>query len=674
MPWVRLHATKDYLDMVTRLEAFPSIHQTFNLVPSLIDQLLEYLPPLNHSDDFLDVSRKPANQLSEEERRFILQWFFLAQWERMIKPAARYHDLLAKRGARIMDEEWPAVEKRFTTQDYLDLQVWFNLVWIDPWLRRQDPQLRRIEEKAGPFSEEDKRTVLQAQLALIGRVLPAYRAAAQRGQIELTTSPYYHPILPLLCDTNAARIALPQLPLPKTAFRHPEDARWHLQQALRSHQERFGLPAKGLWPSEGSVGDEVGQLASEAGLRWIATDEAILWRSLQAPRDPSRLYRPYRLARPAGETAVIFRDRELSDLLGFVYTQWEPKAAASDFLRRLGEIEARAQRQPAPALVSIILDGENAWEHYPDDGHDFFMRLYEGLAADARFQCVTVSEFLDTHPVSTAEPLPHLFSGSWIDANFATWIGHAEKNAAWELLADAREALSGIDRADPKRGRAWQALGIAEGSDWMWWFGDTHFSAQADEFDRLFRRHVSNVYELAGLPVPEQLHRPIRQPVLQTVLAPTGPVGAVIDGRETTYYEWLYAGSINLRQQYGAIQRGNQCLRSLYYGSNGKACCLRIDLDHDAWQALGRWTLTVTLGGMPIMLTAAGPSASVPVRSAVGHLIELEVPLEALALTPNRTVTLAIVLAEHGEVIERYPVNGVFELPALAVETGATAW
>ena len=256
MPWVRLHATKDYLAMLKRLEPFPSIHQTFNIVPSLLDQLEEYLPPANRTDTFFELSQKSATQLSEQDQRLILQWFFMANLERMIKPYPRYHDLLAKRGPHVSEDDWPRVQKRFHAQDYLDLQVWFNLVWIDPWLRRQDPALAQLETKGAHFSEGEKRDVLERHRALIAQIIPAYRQAAARGQIEVTTSPYYHPIIPLLCDLRSSLAALPHLPLPQITFRHPEDAQWHLQQGLLRHQAAFGVRAAGVWPPEGSVSED----------------------------------------------------------------------------------------------------------------------------------------------------------------------------------------------------------------------------------------------------------------------------------------------------------------------------------------------------------------------------------------------------------------------------------
>ncbi len=684
MPWVRLHAAKDYVDMLKRLEPFPAIHQTFNFVPSLLDQLEAYLPPADRSDRFLELSEKPAAELSPEERRFLLQWFFLAHPDRMIKPHPRYHDLLAKRGMHVSEAEWPAIQKRFRTQEYLDLQVWFNLAWIDPWLRSQDPELAQLERKGSHFTEEEKRRVLEAHRALIAQVIPLHRAAAERGQIELTTSPYYHPIMPLLCDLRAAQTALPHVALPKAPFRHPEDARWHLQTALARHQAAFGAPARGLWPPEGSVSEEAVRLAAEAGIRWIATDEEILWRTLKAPRSPSALYRPHLLRRKAGEVAIVFRDRELSDLVGFVYSQWDARPAVEDFMKRLSAVYEQFRNAERPALVSIILDGENAWEFYPNDGHDFLMSLYGALASDDRFRCVTVSEFLQQYPLDHAESLPELFSGSWIDGNFATWIGHPEKNAAWEHLARAREALASQNRETPEGLQAWQNLGAAEGSDWMWWFGDTHFSAQAEEFDQLFRTHLANAYRAARLEPPQALASPIRRRTVQpSIHAPTGLLQPTIDGRESSYYEWLYAGRLDLRQQYAAIHRGEQCLRQVSYGFNHTHYYLRIDLDRTALLRIPAWAIQVTwssalqiqVGPAPEGITARTLlPESVTLPCAMDRLIELAIPRHLVPLQANEPLQMALMLRGGEEVLEQYPPQGMFELATSPAELEAHAW
>ena len=685
MPWVRLHAAKDYVDMVKRLEEFPTIHQTFNIVPSLVDQLEEYLPPRNQSDAFLEVSRKPAAALSEQDQRFVLQWFFLANVDRMIKPYPRYHDLLAKRGVHFNDEDWPIIQKRFHTQDYLDLQVWFNLAWIDPWLRHQDPVLKSLETKGAQFSEEEKLYVLEAHLALLSQVIPIYRSAAQQGRIELTTSPYYHPIMPLLCDLRTAHVALPQLRLPERTFRHPEDARWHLQQGLARHHEAFGQQAQGLWPPEGSVSEEFVKLAMESGLRWIATDEEILWRTLKTSRAPSILYRPHLLRRKGGQLAIVFRDRELSDLIGFVYSQWDPKVAVADFIKRLGEISQQFRSAVQPALVSIILDGENAWESYANDGHDFFMGLYAALANDGRFRCVTVSEFLDTFPVDQTESLPELFSGSWIDGNFSTWVGHPEKNAAWQALSETRDALASMSREDPRTQQAWKSLGIAEGSDWMWWFGETHFSAQAMEFDQLFRAHLANAYHFSGLEVPPTLQTPIRRQTASPIYAPTGIIHPTVDGRETSYYEWLYAGRFDLTQQYSAMHRGAQGLRRLYYGFDETFQYLRLDVDPGVLVQLPSWTVTFDFAqGVHICLirNSTGVRADVIPQGiakllwSFDRLFELAIPLTAFGLSSehHNTLELAVTFSAAEEVLERYPTQGTLALTTSLAELESQNW
>lgn len=681
MPWVRLHAAKDYVDMVERLAAFPKIHQTVNVVPILLDQLEDYLPPANRTDAFLELSRKEAATLSQSEQRFILQWFFMAHLERMIKPFPQYHDLLAKRGLGVREDAWPEVMRRFRPEDYLDLQVWFNLVWIDPWLRRQDPELARLEAKGRQFTEAEKRYVLDQHLRLIGRVIPTYRAAAERGQIELTTSPYYHPIVPLLCDTRSAKAGLPQAPLPEPGFRRPEDARWHVREALRRHQAAFGRPARGMWPSEGSVSEEAVAIACESGIGWIATDEEILWRTLKTGRTPAALYRPHLIQRPAGRIAIVFRDRELSDLLGFVYSRWEPKAAAADFLKRLETIHRQTEGLSRPPLVSIILDGENTWESYRDDAHEFFTELYAGLSREERFRCVTVSEYLDQYPLDGEPSLPELFPGSWIDGNFATWIGHPQKNAAWSYLSDARQALEGADRNGP----AWRSLGAAEGSDWFWWFGDTHFSMQADDFDRLFRTHLANAYRGAGLTPPEMLDRPIRTAAGRPPSVPTGMIQPVIDGRETSYYEWLYAGRVDLTRQYGAIQRGGQCLRALYFGFDRERYYIRLDLENAQLMARSPWAIELSIGAARVRVEPADGGirgtvsdvegdTPVAISCALGRILEIAIPTAPLGLKPGARFPLAVSLVQGGEVMERYPEHGTLDLTASEADLEAQSW
>ncbi len=709
MPWVRLHGTKDYLDMVKILEEFPTLHQTFNLVPSLIEQLEEYLPPHHQSDAFLDLSAKPASELTDTEKRFVLEWFFMANWDHMVKPYPRYYDLLAKRGWSVSEDAWPEVLKRFKTQDLLDLQVWFNLAWIDPWLRQRDQELTALETKGSQFSEPDKQLVLAKHRALLSQILPAYRAAAERGQIELTTSPFYHPIMPLVCDTRRAHVALPKMALPTSTFRHPEDARWQLAEGLRHHQARFGQRPQGIWPPEGSVSEELVALAIDEGVRWIATDEEILWRTLRASRAPSQLYRPHRLHRKGKDLAIIFRDRELSDLLGFVYSQWDAAIAVKDFLRRCEDLYQQFRSVPEPALVSIILDGENAWEFYPRDGHEFFRGLYTALSKDDRFRLVTVSEFLAQYPLQQQPSLPELFAGSWIDGNFATWIGHAEKNAAWDFLAQARQTLQqtgpppspgtsesreGLARAclprlpeteEERRRQAWRSFFIAEGSDWMWWYGDTHSSAQDEEFDRLFRTHTANVYRFLGRPVPPALEQPIKFKAVQPLSEPTGPVHPIIDGLETDYYEWLYAGYLDLHKGYSAAHRGQQLLQTLLYGFDDTQVCFRLDLDRAGLQQLAQWRVRLECPDRQAALIIQGHADQVRTATWEGKtvqslscayrkILEVAVPKTLLAARPGETFQLRLSLEDQQQVLETYPTQGCFRLTIPPADFTSQAW
>ena len=754
MPWVRLHGSKDYLDMVSLLADFPNLHQTFNLVPSLIDQLEEYGAPQRRSDHLLELSRKPAAELTDSEKRAILEQCFMANVEQMIKPHGRYDDLFAKRGAVVGEADWPGVLKRFKTQDYLDLQVWFNLVWIDPWLRRQEPVLAQLEAKGSRFTESEKQDLLDRQLGILTRIIPAYREAQARGQVELTTSPYYHPILPLVCDLKNAQVALLRLALPEATFRHPEDARWQTSRAIARHEQVFGRRPAGMWPPEGSVSEDVVRLAIEHGLRWIATDEEILWRTVKTARSPSMLYRPHLLRRKGGSTAIIFRDRELSDLIGFVYSQWEASVAIQDFLKRLEGIHQQFRAEPAPALVGIILDGENAWESYPQDGHPFLRGLYEALSRDERFRLVTVSEFLDLCPVDQQPSLPELFAGSWIDGNFATWIGHSEKNAAWSHLARMRQDLvaarpptpqaverpaaldtssvgssSATDTPSPERtlparspaervparsqatelgdaeqrnperaargesearggspDQAWRSFYAAQGSDWMWWFGDTHSSAQDEEFDRLFRMHLANVYRGLGQEVPEWLAAPIRAKTIGPLYEPTASMTPTIDGRDTTYYEWLYAGRVDLHKGYAAIHRGRQALQMLQYGFDQAHGFFRLDVDRqllaqrESWRIIlefphERTQITVEANqSSKIRAVLKNASSSQGLRCAYDRLIELALPKLLLGLKAGGMLHLRLALVCGAQTLERYPAHGTFQIPIPKDDFEASVW
>lgn len=484
LPWVRLHSVKDYLDMALLLEDFPDIRQTFNVVPCLLEQIEAYASG-SLSDKFLRLSYKCASELTIEEKGFIRENFFSADLKHVVSVHPRYYQLFLHRHS----------DYNFSDQDYLDLQVWFNLAWFDPRFRQDVPELRGLVKKARKFTEDEKRAVLDAQIKILKDIIPTYRRLQQEGRMEVSVTPYFHPILPLLFSSFTAKDANPQTPLPKTIFSHPEDAIWHVQEAVRYYTERFGVAPRGMWPGEMSVAMEILPILMKARMRWIVVDEGLLWKTFpKVKRDGRILYRPYG-ARIKGESlAVIFRDRFLSDLIGFEYQHWRTKDAVDNFMHHLLKIHEYFKDEDC--FIAVALDGENAWEYYRNDGNDFLRMLYARLSETRHVKTVTVSDYLTKHPVKHA--LPFLATGSWIHGDFNKWMGHPAKNRAWECLVQARSLLTEENFKDE---RLMKQIHILEGSDWFWWYGDKH-----KHFDELFRAHLKNFYRFLGKEPPQELN------------------------------------------------------------------------------------------------------------------------------------------------------------------------
>lgn len=503
LPWARLHALKDYRGMVDLLEPFPGVRATFNLVPSLVRQVEDYASGAG-TDRLLRVGLTPADMLTATDRAFLVANGFHASVERLIAPHPRYAEL---HGTREQSASW-------TVDDLRDLQVWHKLVWMDPDRLREDQRLGSLVAKGRGFSEDDKAALHAVEMEWLQSTVGAYRRACERRQVELSTSPFYHAILPLLCDTDAHLAAYPEAARPAQPFRHPIDAREQLTRAVRFHQERFGMPPQGLWPSEGAVSNLVVPIVAAEGLGWMATDEDVLARSLgeDLPRDgdglPLRaevLYRPYEVQAGGARVRVLFRDHALSDRIGFTYQSWQASHAVDDFLWRVRESARRfSERDPGPdPVIAVILDGENAWEHYEGGGRPFLRELYGRLQAATDIRTVTMAEAA----ADGARPLTSLFPGSWIHADFYIWAGHRDDQRAWSQLSAARAAFD--ERAPfvplAARDRAYEELLIAEGSDWFWWYGDDHSSPQDREFDEQFRHHIRKAYEALGVVAPAEL-------------------------------------------------------------------------------------------------------------------------------------------------------------------------
>ena len=704
LPWVRLHALKDYYGMVRLLEEFPQVHQTFNLVPSLVAQIEDYVAGTAR-DPFFDVAAKPARDLSGEERQFALQYLFQANQTNMIGRYPRYRELWEQ--FRPQDRDLERAVKQFQVQDFTDLQVLSQLAWFDEFFL-DDPEIAALILKGRGYSESDQQVVIRKQREFLAQVLPAYRAAAQRGGIEISASPFYHPILPLLCDTDLGRVSSPGLPLPELRFQHPEDAEEQLRRGLELHQRVFGLRPRGIWPSEGSVSDEVLALAHRLGLNWVATDEGVLGRSLGSHFDrdgagrlaaggAERLYTLYRYEKDLSAVHMLFRDHSLSDLIGFVYAGMPAAQAADDFTRKIRESAQPVLSAGKDAAVSIILDGENAWEYYPRSGREFLRRVYDAIQRSPDLEAVTVSQAIERH--QDFGRLPSLTPGSWIDANFNVWIGAPEDNRAWDFLSAARNFYAEAAPAAPEEQRvlAFEELLVAEGSDWNWWYGPEHHSANDRDFDELYRKHLSNAYQALGAAPPDALAQPILAGVARPYFAPqTAYIHPRIDGDLLGYFDWMGAATYTADRRSSAMHGRQFLLESAHAGidevnvyarldfarssreakldivlnldavrpdSPAPHCRLRLDVSL-AGGAIAAWKLEQHEGEEEIASSAQPGGAGLEVR--MRKVLEMKVPLATLRAAAGDKLRLRFSAWKGGLPTDSLPAEGCIELQVLS--------
>jgi alpha-amylase/alpha-mannosidase (GH57 family) len=522
-PWVYLHAIKDYADMAAHLERHPEVRAAVNFVPVLVDQLEDYADQFatgRARDPLLRVlARDPASPLAADERALVIDRCFHANHEKMVQPYPAYrglHDLysgLERQGRGALDY--------LSDQYFFDLVTWYHLVWTGETVRRGSELVTRLMAGGMGFTLADRRALVALLGEVVRGILPRYARLAASGRVELATSPHYHPIAPLLIDFASAREARPGLPLPAAAGYAGGTARagFHVQSALDTHARRFGVRAAGVWPSEGALSAPFLKLLAAHGVRWTASGEAVLVQSLRAANAPAAdraryLYRPYRVGTDA--VTCFFRDDRLSDLIGFEYAKWHSRDAAANFVGELETIAAAA-RADDPALVSVILDGENCWEYYPYNGFYFLDELYALLERHPAIRTTTFAETLRDEESGRARAetgtLPRLVAGSWVYGDFTTWIGSPEKNRAWELLCAAKASFDLVvdsGRLDgAARAAAFRQLAVCEGSDWFWWMGNYNPAHAVASFDALFRDNLRRLYGLLNLPAPAALDEPI---------------------------------------------------------------------------------------------------------------------------------------------------------------------
>jgi len=707
LPWVRLHALKDYYGMVKLLEEFPDVHQTFNLVPSLISQIQDYESGAAY-DPFLTVASRPAKDLTQTERRFALQYLFQANPAHLIGRYPRYAELWERfQSAGSVPEK---AEKFFQPQDFTDLQVLSQLAWFDEFFLLE-PDIAALVKKGRGFSLDDQRFVIEREGDLIKRVIPAHAEAANRGRIEISTSAFYHPILPLVCDTNQGAVSTAGLPLPHNRFRHPEDAREQLQRGLDLHERVFGVRPHGVWPSEGSVSEEVMAIGADLGVKWMATDEGVLARTLGMPftRDghgrlpdaaAAKLYTIHRYENGGANISLIFRDHAISDLIGFVYSGMPPQEAADHLMRNIRESAEPVLRSGADAVVPIILDGENAWEYYPESGREFLRRIYDALQSSPDIEAVTVSEAIERH--KNVNVLKSLVPGSWINANFNVWIGAPEDNRSWDYLYHARNFYSqaSANCSAQQQKTAFEELLIAEGSDWNWWYGPEHHSANDREFDELYRKHLSNVYQMLGATPPDYLAQPIMQGVVQPVFQPqTHYIHPLIDGKTVRYFEWMGAAHYTADRSSGSMHGKVFHLESIYAGIDESDVYGRIDfadrlegifeivVNIESWadasnRARRALRLNVEIADARIIWVKLADGLeeldTQQIRVAMGGTFQFRLPLALLYAVPPRPgsadsistsrLRLRFSIWQNGLPLDALPVEGWMELRLLAEE------
>ena len=523
LPWTYLHAIKDYSDMAAHLESQPGAKAVVNFVPILLEQLDDYAAQIQR---FLQTGQEIHDSLlqhlaaavlpSETSSRIhIIKDCLKANEERIINRFPVFKQLAELARWYI---KHPDSGVYINNQFLVDILVWYHLGWLGEFLHRGDDRVKRLIAKEQDFNYQDRRELLTIIGEVIASIIPRYKALRERGQVELSMTPYAHPIMPLLLDVQSAREAWPEVKLP--LLEHYPDgearARWHLQYGQQVFQHYFGAPAQGCWPSEGSVSLAVYKLLDQAGFRWCASGEQVLQHSLKkfAPKiEPHHAaYRCYRF--DGGNLRHFFRDDGLSDMVGFTYSTWHADDAVANLLENLRNIAASEQKHENDCLVSIILDGENAWEYYPNNGFYFLSALYKKLANHADFELTTYQEWLDKR-VNDATldkqtvGLENMVAGSWVYGTFSTWIGEASKNRAWDMLGEAKrcydERIASGQLSNEQCRAAELQLAVCEGSDWFWWFGDYNPAGTVGEFDQLYRMQLANLYQILGEQPPDYL-------------------------------------------------------------------------------------------------------------------------------------------------------------------------
>lgn len=583
MPWVRLHAIKDYLDMLLILDEFPNIKQTFNIVPLLVEQLEDYANNGAH-DIHSRLTVTDIAELTQEEKVYILDYFFDANYKNLIEPNEPYKKLYEKR----YEQEQASIES-FSDQEFSDIMAWFNLAWFDPYWVESNDELKGLIQKGKNYTLEDRKKIISMQIGIIKQIIPMYKKYWEEGKIEISTSPYYHPILPLLHDFESAKVAKPSIALPKSKSNLIEDAKEQILKSLEKFEQIFGKRPKGIWPSEQCISPDVLDLFADLNINWTVSDEGILAKTIEKEfvrnfrginEDPFDLCKTYCYENGGNDVKLIFRDSVLANLINFEYGNHETEEAANDLYERIKTIQSKLNTSPDDNhLITIALDGENCWESYKRDGRDFLLRLYSMFSQDETLDITTVSDYLEKTVCN--KTINTIHSGSWINRNFQLWIGDPIKNLAWDYLNKARQDFEKYTSEEKISKelvqKAKEEIYIAQGSDWFWWYGEPNDSGQDDLFDKLFRSHLTNVYQILGKPVPQYLNIPLESFIGKPSKKPKGLLKPDVDGYIGSVGEWNNAGCIEM--PHGPTFMSNKLFDRIYFGNDKDKLYFRFDIN-----------------------------------------------------------------------------------------------
>ncbi len=582
MPWVRLHAVKDYLDMALMVNKYDNLKLNFNIVPVLLNSLIRY-----DEDDLHDIHSRltitEISKLTDDDKLFILNNFFDANYSSMIYHHEPYSKLYQKRFV----EEKGNIED-YCDQEYSDIMAWFNLAWLDPIYKNIFPELKKFLKKGQNFTLEDRIEIIGIHKKIIHMIIPTYKELIEKNKIEITTSPYYHPILPILLDVKSCQKSLANIDNTIADMDFQEDAKIQVQRALDRMEELFGVRPKGMWPSEHCISPQELELFKELGIEWTISDEGILSSAIDFEfvrdfrgylEDPYHLLKSYEYKTKNSNIKIIFRDSVIPNLIGFEYANHNPKVAAADLYDRIKVIQNKLQSSPDENhLLTIAMDGENCWENYYDDGATFLKEIYTMIEEDTTLETVLISEYLEKEKKSKL--LKKVPSGSWINKSFQLWIGEPVKNLAWSYVKKAKEDLDNFIKENPDNENihiAHRELLVAQGSDWFWWYGEPNDSGQDHIFDFLFREHLKNLYKYTGMDIPEYLNTPLISVFTKPSRYPKSEITPAIDGKEDNIEdEWLNAGCINMPD--GPVLQEGKLFDKICYGADSDNFYLRLYL------------------------------------------------------------------------------------------------